>query len=155
MVDLATTKSLLDMQDRDRQAANVGASTSTPATTKSRIPTQAKGKKTPSKSDTPMASAGSKQAVSSSTDDSGKHALDSGDSDWEVSSKDSDGNKWVPLWRTIRKKKLVQGDCEDSQGCGTPPPALAHPLARIWFDIKPKDPPAYHGKATEDVEMWS
>ena len=37
-VDLATTKSLLDMQDRDRQAANAGASTSAPAATAMRIP---------------------------------------------------------------------------------------------------------------------
>ena len=46
-------------------------------------------------------------------------------------------------------------DCGGSKGCGTPPPAPAHPPARIRFDIKPKDPPAYHGKATEDVEVWS
>ena len=45
--DLSTTRSLLDVQDKDRQAANAGASTSAPVTAKSRIPTQAKGKKPP------------------------------------------------------------------------------------------------------------
>ena len=46
-VDLATTRSLLDVQDKDRQAANAGASTSPPATTKLRIPAHVKGKKPP------------------------------------------------------------------------------------------------------------
>ena len=69
-VDLATTKSLLDMQDRDRQAANAGASTSAPAATTMRIPAQAKGKKTPSRTDTPMGSAGSRHAAPSKDDDS-------------------------------------------------------------------------------------
>ena len=54
-----------------------------------------------------------------------------------------------------QEEKLDQGDCEGSRGCGTLPPAPAQPPARIRFDIKPKDPPAYHGKATEDVEVWS
>ena len=58
--DLTTTRSLLDVQDTNRQAANAGASTSALGTAKSRIPTHAKGKKTPSRSDTPMASAGSR-----------------------------------------------------------------------------------------------
>ena len=71
-VDLATTRSLLDVQDRDRQAAHAGASTSAPATTKLRIPAHAKGKKTPSRSDTPMASAGSRHAAPSKDDDSVK-----------------------------------------------------------------------------------
>ena len=155
-VDLATTKSLLDMQDRDRQAANAGASTSALGQAKLRIPAHAKGKKTPSRSDTPMASAGSRQAAPSRDDDSVKHGLDGvGDSDDGTSSMDSEGNRWIPIWRTIKKKKLGQGDCEDSRGCGMPPSATAHPPARIRFDIKPKDPPAYHGKATEDVEVWS
>ena len=61
----------------------------------------------------------------------------------------------VPIGRTFRKKNLSQGDCKDSRGCGTPPPTPAHPPACIRFDIKPKNPPAYHGKATEDVEVWS
>ena len=56
--DLITTRSLLDVQDKDRQAANAGASTSAPVIAKSRIPAQAKGKKTPSRLDTPMVSAG-------------------------------------------------------------------------------------------------
>ena len=63
--DLTTTRSLLDVQDKDRQAANAGASTSALVTTKSKIPTHVKGKKTPSRSDTPMASAGSRQSVPS------------------------------------------------------------------------------------------
>ena len=155
IVDLATTRSLLDVQDRDKQAANAGASTLAPATTKSRIPAHAKGKKTPSRSDTPMKSAGSKHAAPSRNDDYVKQGLNGGDSDWETSSIDSDGNKWVPLWRMTRKKKLDQGDCEGFRGCGTPPPTPAQPPARIRFDIKPKDPPAHHGKATEDVEVWS
>ena len=154
-VDLATTRSLLDAQDRDRQAANAGASTSAPAIAKSRIPAHAKGKKTPSRSDTPMASVGSRQATPSRDDDSVKHGMDDGDSDDGTSSVDSKGNKWVPLWHSIWKKKLGQGDCEGSRGCGTPPPAPAQPPAQIRFDMKPKDPPTYHGKATEDVEVWS
>ena len=154
--DLTATRSLLDVQNTNRQAANVGASISAPATAKSRIPAHAKGKKTPSRSDTPMVSAGSRHAAPNKDDDLGKHGLDDGgDSDDGTSSVDSDGNKWIPLWRTIRKKKLGQGDCDDSRGCGTPPPAPPHPPARVRFDIKPKDPPAYHGKATEDVEVWS
>ena len=48
--DLITTRSLLDVQTTDRQAANAGASTSAPAATTLRIPAQAKGKKTPSRS---------------------------------------------------------------------------------------------------------
>ena len=155
-VDLATTRSLLDTQDRDRQAANAGASTLAPAATTMRIPTQAKGKKTPSRTDTPMGSAGSRHAAPSKDDDSLLHGLDDGgDSDDGTSSVDSDGNLWGPMGRPIYKKKLGQKDCKDSRGCGTPPPAPAHPPAHIRFDIKPKDPPAYHGKATEDVEVWS
>ena len=154
--DLTTTRSLLDVQVTDRQAANAGASTSAPAATTMRIPAQAKGKKTPSRSDTPMMSAGSRHAAPSKDDDSGKHGLvDGGDSDKETSSVDSDGNRWVPIGRILGKKKLGPGDCKDSRGCGTPPAAPAHPPARIRFDIKLKDPPAYHGKATEDVEVWS
>ena len=53
------------------------------------------------------------------------------------------------------RRKLVQGTAEGSRGCGTDTPAPAQPPAQIRFDIKPKDPPAYHGKATEDVEVWS
>ena len=65
-----------------------------------RIPAQAKGKKTPSRSDTPMVSAGSRHAAPSKDDDSGKHGLDDGgDSDDGTSSVDSDGNKWAPQWR--------------------------------------------------------
>ena len=61
-----------------------------------------------------------------------------------------------PYWTQLYgRRKLDQGDCEDSRGCGTPPPASAHPPTRIRFDSKPKDPPAYHGKATEDMEVWS
>ena len=75
--------------------------------------------------------------------------------DGETSSGDSEDNDWVPLGKSIQKQKRSQEDCEDSRGCGTPPPAPAHPPARIRFEIKPKDPPAYHGKATEDVEVWS
>ena len=153
--DLTTTRSLLDVQDTNRQAANAGASTSAPVIAKLRIPAHAKGKKTPSRSDTPMASAGSRQAAASRKDDSVKHGLDGRDSDDGTSSIDKEGNKWFPIWRTIRKKKLGQGDCEDSRGCGTPPLAPAQPPTRIRFDIKPKDPLAYHGKATEDVEVWS
>ena len=154
-VDLATTKSLLDMQDRDRQAANAGASTSALGQSKSRIPTQAKGKKTPSRSDTPMASAGSRQVAPSKYDDLWKRKLVGGNNDGETSSEDSEDNDWVPLGHPIQKQKRSQEDCDDSRGCGTPPPAPAHPPARVRFDIKPKDPPAYHGKVTEDVEVWS
>ena len=125
-VDLATTRSLLDTQDQDRHAANVGASTSAPVTTKSRILAHAKGKKTPRRADTPMMSAGSKQTAPSRHDDSQKHGLDDGDSDGESSMSDDDGNRWIPLWQTIYKKKTSQGDCEGSRGCGTPPPAPAH-----------------------------
>ena len=70
--DLTTTRSLLDVQDKDKQAANAGASTSAPVTTKSRIPAHVKGKKTPSRPDTPMVSAGSKQSVPSRVGDSVK-----------------------------------------------------------------------------------
>ena len=154
-VDLATTKSLLDVQDRDRQAANAGASTSAPTTAKVRIPAHAKGKKTPSRSETPKMSAGSRQAAPSRDDDSVDMKLDSGDSDGESSVLYSDGKTWVPLWRTIQKKKTGKGDCEGSRGCGSDTSAPAQPPAQIRFDIKPKDPPTYHGKATEDIEVWS
>ena len=153
--DLTTTRSLLDVQDQDRQAANAGASTSAPVTVKSRIPTQAKGKKTPNMSDTPMMTAGSRQSVPSKVDNSVKMKLDGGDSDDGTSSVDSEGNKWFPIWWTIRKKKLSQGDCKVSRGCGTPPLVTARPPTRIRFDIKPKDPPTYYGKAIKDVEVWS
>ena len=96
-VDLATTRSLLDVHDRDKQAANAGASTSAPATTKQRIPAHVKGKKTPSRTDTPMASARSRQTVPSRAGNSVKSRLDGGDSDGEASSIDSDGNRWVPI----------------------------------------------------------
>ena len=154
-VDLATTRSLLDVQDRDRQAANARASTSALVTTKLRIPTHVKGKKTPSRTDTPMASAGSRQSIPSRAGDSVKLRLDGGDSDGEASSIDNDGNKWVPIWLTILKKKSGQGDCKGSRGCGMDTPAPAQPPAQIRFDIKPKDPPTYHGKSTEDIEVWS
>ena len=154
-VDLATTKSLLDMQDRDKQAANAGASTSAPGQSTLRLPAHAKGKKTPSRADTPMASAGSRQAAPSKYDDLWKRKLVGGNNDGETSSGDSEDNDWVPLGYPIQKQKRSQEDCADSWGCGTSPPTPAHPPARIRFDIKPKDPPAYHGKATEDVEVWS
>ena len=151
-VDLATTRSLLDTQNRDRQAANAGASTSAPATTKLRIPAHAKGKKTPSRSDTPMADAGSTHVLPNKYDDLWKKKLDGGDSDGDSSETDSDGNRWVPIWRTIWKK-TGPVDCGGSQGCGTDTLAPTQPPAQIRFDIKPKDPPAYHGKAIENVEV--
>ena len=154
-VDLATTRSLLDTQDRDRRAASVGASTSAPATTKLRIPAHAKGKKTPSRSDTPMADAGSTHVLPNKYDDLWKKKLDGGDSDGDSSEIDSDGNIRAPQWRTIRKEKTGPRVCEGSRGCGTDVSAPARPPAQIRFDIKPKDPPAYHGKATENVEVWS
>ena len=154
-VDLATTRSLLDVQDRDRQATNVGASTSALATTKPRIPAHVKGKKTPSKTDTPMESAGSRRTVPSRAGNSMKSSLDGGDGDGEASSIDSDGNRWIPIWHTIPKKKTSRRDCEGSRGCGTDTPTPAQPPAQIRFDIKLKDPPTYHGKATEDIEVWS
>ena len=153
--DLTTTRSLLDVQDKDRQAANAGANTSAPVTIKSRILAHVKGKKTPNRSDTPMASAGSRQSVPSKAGDSMKSRLAGGDSDGEASSIDSDGNIWGPIGRPIHKKKIGQRDCEGSRGCGTDTPTPAQPPAQIRFDIKPKDPPIYHGKATEDVEVWS
>ena len=107
-VDLATTRSLLDVQDRDKQAANAGASTSAPATTKLRIPAHVKGKKTPSRTDTPIESAGNRRTVPSRASDSVKSRLDGEDSDGEASSIDSDGNRWVPIWQTIQKKKIGQ-----------------------------------------------
>ena len=60
-----------------------------------------------------------------------------------------------PFGVAYGRKNLVKGIAKTKGGCGTPPPAPAQPPACIRFDIKPKDPPAYHGKATEDVEMWS
>ena len=109
-MDLATTKSLLDMQDRNRHATNAGASTSAPAATTLRIPAQDKGKKTPSRADTPMVSAGSRQAAPSKDDDSGKHGLDDGgDSDDGSSLVGSDGYIRAPQWRSIHKKKLAEG----------------------------------------------
>ena len=104
-VDLATTRSLLDVQDKDRQAANAGASTSAPTTMKPRIPAHVKGKKTPSRTNTSMESAGSKRIVPSKASNSVKLRLNGGDSDGEASSIDSDGSRWVPLWQTIQKKK--------------------------------------------------
>ena len=59
-----------------------------------------------------MASARSRQSVPSRAGDSVKSRLDGGDSDGETSSIDSDGNKWVPIWRTIQKKNSGQGDCK-------------------------------------------
>ena len=112
--DLTTTRYLLDVQDKDRQAANARASTSTPVTAKSRLPAQAKEKKTPSRSDTPIASAGSRHSLPSRTGNSAKSRLDDGDSDGGSSSVDHDGNRWVPIWRTIWKKKTSPGDCEGS-----------------------------------------
>ena len=154
-VDLATTRSLLDTQGRDKQAANAEASTSAPVIAKSRIPTRAKGKKAPSRSDTPMADAGSTHALPGKYDDLWKRKLDGGDNDGDSSETDGDDYRWVPIWRTIRERKTGPGDCEGSRGCGTDAPAPAQPPAQIRFDIKPKDPPAYHGKAIEDVEVWS
>ena len=102
-----------------------------------------------------MTSAGSRQPLPSKYDDLWKRKLVAGNKDGETSSGDSEDNDWVPLGHSIRKTKFDQGDCDDSRGSGTPPGAPAQPPARIRFDIKPKDPPAYHGKATEDVEVWS
>ena len=61
-----------------------------------------------------MMSAGSRQSVPSRVDNSVKMKLDGGDSDDGTSSIDSEGNRWIPIWRTIKKKKLGQGDCKDS-----------------------------------------
>ena len=61
-------------------------------------------------------------------------------------------------WKKISKrttKNTVEKDCGGSRGCGTDSPTPARPPAQIRFDIKPKDPPTYHGKATEDIEVWS
>ena len=113
-VDLATTRSLLDMQDQDRQAANARASTSAPLTAKSRIPAHVKGKKNPSRPDTPKMSAGSRQSVSSRVDNSVKMKLNGGDSDDGTSSIDSDGNIWGPSGRPVQKKKTGQRGCKGS-----------------------------------------
>ena len=112
--DLTTTRSLLDVQNTDRQAANAGASTSAPIIAKSRIPAQAKGKKTPSRSDTPIASARSRQAAPSKYGDLWKRKLVGGNNDGETSSGDSEDNDWVPLGHPIQKQKCGQEDCEDS-----------------------------------------
>ena len=132
-MDLATTRSLLDVQDKDRQAANVGASTSAPATTKLRIPAHVKVKKTPSRTDTPMESARSRRMVPSRAGNLVKSRLDGGDSDGESSLTNSDDNKWVPIWQTVQKKKTGQRDCEGSRGCGTDTSTPAQPPAQIRF----------------------
>ena len=74
----------------------------------------------------------------------------------DSSSSDSDGSGWLQADGTQRKfRNIAQKDCGGSRGCGTDSPTPAQPPAQIRFDIKPKDPPTYHGKATEDIEVWS
>ena len=53
-------------------------------------------------------------------------------------------------WRFLRRKGRSQ-DCGGSQGCGSD---AGKPAAQVRFDIKPKDPPVFTGKSTDDVEVW-
>ena len=83
-----------------------------------RIPAQAKGKKPPSRSDTPMASAGSRQVAPSKYDDLWKRKLVGGNNDGETSSGDSADNDWVPLYKqanvgTIKWKSYPHSKVQD------------------------------------------
>ena len=51
----------------------------------------------------------------------------------------------------MRTRKGRSQDCGGSRGCGTDSPTAA---PQIRFDIKPKDPPVFTGKTTDDVEVW-
>ena len=66
---------------------------------------------------------------------------------------DSEGDAPKGQWRFMRGAD--GGHCGGSCGCGSNMPTLARPTAQIRFDIKPKDPPTFHGKAIENVEVWS
>ena len=57
--------------------------------------------------------------------------------------------------RLYRRKKLVKGTAKALEVVGKDTPTPAQPPSQIRFDIILKDPPTYHGKATEDIEVWS
>ena len=48
-----------------------------------------------------------------------------------------------------QRKGHLKKDCGEEQGCGSD--ALA---TQVRFDIKPKDPPVFTGKSSDDVEVW-
>ena len=157
-VDLATTRSLLDAGGRPRQQQpqqpqqqkihdGSGPSTST-GLKKPVLDAQMKGKKTPSLADSDKvpSSIGRGKVPSKGRSISLRGAGDDGPSS---SSSSEDGSRDVPRsWRFLRQKK-GRLDCGESRGCGSDAPA-----AQVRFDIKPKDPPIFTGKATDDVEVW-
>ena len=160
-VDLATTRSLFDTgaggrpfpqqppQQQQQQKVDDGAGPSTSTRKKKpKLDAQKKGKKTPSLvgSDAPSVT-GRGKAPSRSRSLS---LLDTDNDGPRYSSSSSeDGSRDVPRsWRFLRQRKGRQ-DCEDDKGCGSDAPA-----AQVRFDIKPKDPPVFTGKATDDVEVW-
>ena len=49
----------------------------------------------------------------------------------------------------LRMTHKAQLDCGTEEGCGTDAPA-----ARFDLQVKPKDPPTFAGKPTDDVEVW-
>ena len=158
-VDLAAMRSLLDAKAQARRQQDaVEASTykgqidQPPWGTLSTIFTIArKGKKVPSEAHSRKAPnrTNNKKAPSRGPSLSlyGHEDTDAGAS--SSSSEDiEDGSK---EWRFLKARKDHScGDCVGLRGCGSN--ALA---AQVRFDIKPKDPPLFTGKPSDDVEVGS
>ena len=148
-VDLATTRSLLDAGSR-RQHGDSGPSTSKGQKWPGLGAAGYKGKKTPSlasSSKKAPSRAGSEGASSRGPSISLRGASDDG-----ASSSSSEEGEDVPrtTWRFLRQRKgHPKKDCGKDRGCGSDAPAT-----QVRFDIKPKDPPVFTGKSSDDVEVW-
>ena len=154
-VDLAATRSLLDVRAQPRrqqqqQQRDDGSGPSTSAGQKKKpekLVQKMKGKKTPSLAGSDASSfAGSGKAPSRGNSIS---LMGIGDDGASTSSSSEDGRDAPRKWRFLRQKKGRPLDCGEDRGCGSDAPA-----AQVRFDIKPKDPPVFTGKATDDVEVW-
>lgn len=151
-MNLAMTRSLLDAstKPKGRQRKDDGGASTSKGQKWVKLETVLdKGKKTPSvtSSRKTPSRAGSEGASSKGPSISFHGAGDEG-----PSSSSSESGEDVPrtTWRFLRQRKdRPQKDCGEEKGCGSDAPA-----AQVRFDIKPKDPPVFTGKATDDVEVW-
>ena len=104
-------------------------------------PKQQKGKKIPS-----LASSRKAPLRGPSISLHGHEDTDAGASS-RLSEDSEDGSR---KWRFLRARKdHSRGDCGGCGGCGSDAPA-----AQVRFDIKPKDPPVFTGKSSDDVDVW-
>ena len=147
-VNLASTRSLLDAVPQQKAAEGQAGTSQRQQTSIDQQPLQVlstaaqKGKKTPSRTSSKKAPSVCPSLTMQSLQGSQAAGTDSSSSSQEETPKS---------WRFLRDRKGRSQDCGGSRGCGTDSPTAA---PQIRFDIKPKDPPVFTGKTTDDVEVW-